>query len=36
MADLLHVDMFKVLSDVLRTEAVLIQRGKSGKFGYLR
>jgi len=24
-----------VLSDVLRTEAVLIQRGKSGKFGYL-
>ena len=35
MADLLHVDMFKVLSDVLRTEAVLIQRGKSGKFGYL-
>jgi hypothetical protein len=35
MTDLLHVDMFKVLSDVLRTEAVLIQRGKSGKFGYL-
>ena len=35
MADFLHVDMFKVLSDVLRTEALLIQRGKSAKFGYL-
>jgi hypothetical protein len=35
MADLLHADMFKVLSDMLRSEAVLIQRGKSAKFGYL-
>ena len=35
MADLLHADMFKVLSDMLRSEALLIQRGKSAKFGYL-
>jgi hypothetical protein len=35
MADLLHTDMFKVLSDMLRSEALLIQRGKSAKFGYL-
>jgi hypothetical protein len=35
MADLLHVDMLKVLSDMLRSEVLLIQRGKSAKFGYL-
>jgi hypothetical protein len=35
MTDFLHVDMFKVLSDVLRSETLLIQRGKSTKFGYL-
>jgi hypothetical protein len=35
MADFLHVDMFKVLSDMLRSESLLIQRGKSAKFGYL-
>jgi hypothetical protein len=35
IADLLHVDLFKVLSDVLRTEVLLIHRGKSAKFGYL-
>ena len=35
MSDLLHADMFKVLSDMLRSEALLIQRGKSAKFGYL-
>jgi hypothetical protein len=34
MSDLLHADMFKVLSDMLRSESVLIQRGKSAKFGY--
>ncbi len=28
-------DMFKVLSDMLRSESLLIQRGKSAKFGYL-
>jgi hypothetical protein len=35
MADFLYADMFKVLSDMLRSEALLIQRGKSAKFGYL-
>ena len=35
MVDLLHADMFKVLSDMLRSETLLIQRGKSAKFGYL-
>jgi hypothetical protein len=35
IADLLHVDMFKVLSDVLRTEALRIQQHKAAKFGYL-
>ena len=33
IVDLLHTDMFKVLSDMLRSEALLIQRGKSAKFG---
>ena len=35
MADLLHADMFKVLSDMVRSESLLIQRGKEAKFGYL-
>ncbi len=35
MADLVHTDMFKVLSDMLRSETLLIQRDKSTKFGYL-
>jgi hypothetical protein len=35
MADLLHADMFKVLSDMFRSEALRIQQGKSAKFGYL-
>ncbi len=35
IADLLHADMCKVLSDMLRSEALLIKRGKSAKFGYL-
>jgi hypothetical protein len=35
MADLLHADMFKVLSDMFRSDSLLIQRGKSAKFGYL-
>jgi hypothetical protein len=32
---LLHADMFKVLSGMMRSETLLIQRGKSAKFGYL-
>ncbi len=35
MVDFLHVDMFKVLSDMWRSEVLLIQRVKSAKFGYL-
>ena len=35
MTDLLHTDMFKVLSDMLRSETHRIQQGKSAKFGYL-
>jgi hypothetical protein len=35
MSDFLHTDMFKVLSDMLRSESLLIQRVKSAKFGYL-
>jgi hypothetical protein len=35
MADLLHVDMFKVISDMLWSEDLRIQEGKSAKFGYL-
>ena len=35
MADLLHDDMFKVLSDMLRSGTLWIQQGKSAKFGYL-
>ena len=35
MDDLLHADMFKVLSDMVRSESLLIQRGKAAKFGYL-
>ena len=35
MADLLHADMFKVLSDMVWSESLLIHRGKVAKFGYL-
>ncbi len=35
MSDLLHVDMFKVISDMLRSEDLRIQQDKSAKFGYL-
>ncbi len=35
MADLLHDEMFKVFSDMLRSESLLIHRVKSAKFGYL-
>ena len=35
MVDLLHTDMFKVLSDMLWSESLRIQQGKSAKFGYL-
>ena len=35
MTDLLDSDMFKVLSDMLRSEDLRIQKGKSTKFGYL-
>jgi hypothetical protein len=35
MTDLLYADMFKVFSDMMRSESLLIQRGKSAKFGYL-
>ena len=34
MADLLHADMFKVLSDMFRSETLRMQQGKSAKFGY--
>ncbi len=35
MTDLVDADMFKVYSDMLRSEALRIQQGKSPKFGYL-
>jgi hypothetical protein len=35
MVDLLHVDMFKVLWDMLRIESLRIHQDKSAKFGYL-
>ncbi len=35
MADLLHSDMFTLLSDVRRSETLRIQQGKPAKFGYL-
>jgi len=35
MADLLHVNMFKVYSDMLRSESLRMQKGQSTKFGYL-
>jgi hypothetical protein len=35
MADLLDTNMFKVYSDILRSESLRIQHGKSAKFGYL-
>jgi hypothetical protein len=33
--DLLDADMFKVYSDMLRSDCLRIQQGKSAKFGYL-
>jgi hypothetical protein len=35
MADLLDTNMFKVYSDILRSDSLRIQHGKSAKFGYL-
>ena len=35
MADLLDTNMFKVYSDILRSESLRIQHAKSAKFGYL-
>jgi hypothetical protein len=35
MGDLFHANMFKVLSDILRSESLWIQQYKSVKFGYL-
>ncbi len=35
MADLLDADMFKVYSDMLRSETLRIQQRKPAKFGYL-
>ena len=35
MADLLHANMFKVYSDMLRSESLRMQKGLLAKFGYL-
>ncbi len=35
MADLLHANMFKVYSDMLRSESLRLKQGLSSKFGYL-
>jgi hypothetical protein len=35
MADLLDADMFKVYSDMLRSDSLRIQKRNSAKFGYL-
>ena len=35
MADLLHANMFKVYSDMLRSESLRLKKGLSAKFGYL-
>ena len=35
MSDLLHVNMFKVYSDMFRSESLRMQKGQSAKFGYL-
>ena len=35
MTDLLHVNMFKVYSDMLRSESLRLKKGLSTKFGYL-
>ena len=35
MTDLLHVNMFKVYSDMLRSESLRLKKGLSAKFGYL-
>jgi hypothetical protein len=35
IADLLHANMFKVYSDMLRSESLRLKKGLSAKFGYL-
>jgi hypothetical protein len=35
MTDLLHVNMFKVYSDMMRSESLRLKKGLSAKFGYL-
>ena len=35
MTDLLHANMFKVYSDMLRSESLRLKKGLSAKFGYL-
>jgi len=35
MTDLQHANMFKVFSDMLRSESLRIQQSKSATFGYL-
>ena len=35
MTDLLDTDMFKVYSDIMRSETLRIQERKTPKFGYL-
>ena len=35
MADLLHANMFKAYSDILRSESLRLKKGLSAKFGYL-
>ncbi len=35
MADLMHANMFKVSSDMLRSESLRLKKGLSAKFGYL-
>jgi hypothetical protein len=35
MTDLLDADMFKVYSDIMRSETLRIQQRKAPKFGYL-
>jgi hypothetical protein len=35
MVDLLHANMFKAYSDMLRSESLRLKKGLSAKFGYL-
>ena len=35
MSDLLHVNMYKVYSDMLRSDSLRMQKDHSVKFGYL-